>query len=265
MYNNIKEVKALGLLILMFAIVALGLFFIPIILQRIPTVILVSAFLSYTIALIIVTQLNKKIKNRIVKVIYGIVFCPLDLLFTFLTITIPLGFIIIHVILYMGVSFLIPECTYRIVDFFFKGFITPQTHIYLVISLATFIMVILNYQLRNFVHRISPVRFKDSKKLKPYQIDKLSEYLLSESNIRFIVYGVYVIALISLNYANFQSLEGDPYQLGKPILQSFVTFIAFDRAIGIMKSLNFKPSDYLTMLFKSVLSKIKDLEDKNIL
>lgn len=136
MYNNIKEIRALGLLILIFTIVALGLFFIPIILQRIPTVILVTAFLSYTIALIIITLLNKKIKNRIVKAIYGIVFCPFDLLFTFLTITIPLGSIIIHVIMYMGVSFLIPECTYRIIEFFFKGFITPQTHIYLVISLA---------------------------------------------------------------------------------------------------------------------------------
>lgn len=167
--------------------------------------------------------------------------------------------------MYMGVSFLIPECTYRIIEFFFKGFITPQTHIYLVISLATFIMVILNYQLRNFIHKISPVRFKNSNKLKPYQIDKLSEYLLSENNIRFIVYGVYVIALISLNYTNFQSLEGDSCQLGKPILQSFVTFIAFDRTIGIMKSLNFKPSDYLTMLCKSILRKIKDLENKNIL
>lgn len=47
------------------------------------------------------------------------------------------------------------------------------------------------------------------------------------------------------------------------ILQSFVTFIALDRALILLKQLEFKPSDLLSMIIKSVASKFKDLENES--
>lgn len=112
-------------------------------------------------------------------------------------------------------------------------------------TISVFIAVLFNFQLRKLIYKISPARFKDSKSLKPYELDKLTDYILSENNIRFVIYGIYFLLLLVFNYIEFE--ENDKYNLetNKAILQSFVTFIALDRALTLLRDLEFKPSDFL--------------------
>lgn len=263
MNNYIKEIKALLMLTLVFTAVLLFFNLPTLIYSTIGLKPIIIFLLSYVVILILSSVLNRFIKYSFFSKLKIICFSPLTFLYILLTFVIPIGIIIIHVMLYFGISFVIPEFIYWACRIINNQLISKQTHIYLLISLASFNMVILNFQLRGFVHRISPARFKDSKKLKPYQLEKISEYLLSENNVRFIVYSIYVIVLISINVTNFQSNKQSINIFEKPILQSFVTFIAFDRAVGIMKNLNFKPSDFLKMLVISILNKLKNIENKD--
>ncbi|WP_143147333.1 hypothetical protein [Chishuiella changwenlii] len=110
-----------------------------------------------------------------------------------------------------------------------------------------------------FVAKISPARYKDSQKLKPYNIKEISEYLLSQDNLKIIIYTFNFIAIIFLNVYNFQNLDFcDKIPLfEKPILQSLVSFIAFDRAITLFKGLKFKPSE----MFEKILNGIKNKKE----
>lgn len=64
-----------------------------------------------------------------------------------------------------------------------------------------------------------------------------------------------MILLFAINYFSFKSnwLSESPTQ-DKAILQSFVVFIAFDRALTLLKGLEFKPSDFLKILVTSVFT-----------
>ncbi len=264
MNNYIKEIKAFIIITVFFLLTLLILFLPQIVSPFISLKIFLISFFSYILLIILSYQLAKITKNNIILKINKILFFPIYFFFTFFTFVIPIGMMIIHIFLYFGTSFLIPTIIVLVANLFLdNNTLTQETSIYLRITLSAFIMVIFNYQIRNFVHTISPARFKTSKKLKPYKLDKMSEYLLSEDNIRFIVYSVYVIFLILINLTYFQIGTGFFQEHGKAILQSFVTFIAFDRAINILKNLKFKPSDFLKMIIKSIRNKIEDLENKN--
>ena len=60
-----------------------------------------------------------------------------------------------------------------------------------------------------------------------------------------------------VNFFKFQdmSLFGNN-NYDSAVLQSFITFIAFDRALTILKQLEFKPSDLLMKIVTSINNKI---------
>lgn len=100
--------------------------------------------------------------------------------------------------------------------------------------------------------------------MNPYQLDKLTDYLLSENNVRFIIYCVYVVLLLKFNYEDFEQNNLSVIsQNNRAILQSFVTFIAFDRALTLLKQLEFKPSNLLSKIIESFMNKVKYKNDGN--
>ncbi|MBA2583833.1 MAG: putative phage abortive infection protein [Bacteroidetes bacterium] len=170
--------------------------------------------------------------------------------------------------IYFAIAFLVPELFFKILNYFeLLVFVNIQTITYLKITSTVFICVILNPLLRDIVYRISPARIKSSEKLKPYELDKLTDYVLSIDNVRFLVYGAYVIALLVINYFNLQGKSlNSANEIDKAVLQSFVTFIAFDRTVALMKQLNFRPSGLLNKIYQSILNKMNTeagIETKN--
>jgi hypothetical protein len=163
-----------------------------------------------------------------------------------------------HIGLYFVIAFLIPELLYKGLMYLnLIDFVTMPTTVYLKITLTVFISVLFNPILRGIVYRISPARLNSSEKLKPYELGKLTDYFLSTNNVKFFVYAFYVVALLMTNYFNFQgdSISSN-IETDKSILQSFVTFIAFDRTFALMKQLDFKPSGLLEKIYKSILYKV---------
>jgi len=259
MNNYIKEIKAI------FIFVILG-----IIILGFPTLLayfkiehyFYYTLISYIFLCAVLAILSSILKSKILKKITNIILFPAGIILTIGTFILPLGFLLIHLLYYVAFVILIPAIILKSLTFLdIIEINNNSTLTYIKFTFSVFIAVLFNYQIRKLIYKISPARINSSKKLKPYELDKLTDYMLSENNVRFLIYSLYVILLIVTNYTNFEenSLTVNPSN-DKAILQSFVTFIAFDRALSLLKQLEFKPSDFLNKIVKSIINKFKDLE-----
>jgi hypothetical protein len=215
---------------------------------------------AYIGTFILLHFLSSFIKNKYFDKFTTIISYPFGIISAILLVLIPFWTLLLHVGLYFGIAFLIPELMYKGLKYLnLVDFVTIPTTVYLKITLTVFISVLLNPLLRDIVYRISPARLKTSEKLKPYELGKLTDYFLSTENVKFFVYAFYVIALLTTNYFNFQgdSISSN-IETDKSILQSFVTFIAFDRTFTLMKQLDFKPSGLLDRNYQSISNKVNN-------
>ncbi len=208
----------------------------------------------YALILFLTHKIGLRVKTKIYQKFRTVIFYPLGIMYFVITALIPFLSLWMHLVLYFGIAFCIPELIYHALNFsHLVDFLTESTIRYLRISLFVIICVLLNPFLRSLVYKISPATRQSSKNVKYYELDKLTNYLLSMNNIKFIVYSAYVVALVVTNYLNFQ---GDSFSkdisTDKSILQSFVTFIAFDRAIVLMKQLDFRPSRLIQKIIRSI-------------
>ncbi|MES2652708.1 MAG: hypothetical protein V4663_13280 [Bacteroidota bacterium] len=251
----IKEIKAIAIIVIIIGISITTILVFQNTDFRDVFVYCLSGYVSLILLLFIC---GKYIKNRYFNNFKTVVLFPIVIIYALLLITIPFLSLIVHTLLYFGIAFLIPELLSKGLSYFHLiDFITVQTIIYLKITLTVFISVLLNPLLRDIVYRLSPVMLKSSKKLKPLELDKLTDYFLSVQNVRFFVYSFYVVALLTTNYLNFQGQSFSTNAVNdKCILQSFVTFIAFDRALALAKLLDFKPSSLVAKIHKSILKKL---------
>lgn len=221
-------------------------------------------FLIYLVAyigtVILFHILSSLLKNKYFDKLTKLISYPFGIIYAILLVLIPFWILLLHVGLYFGIAFLIPELLYKGLNYLnLIDFVTLSTKVYLKITMTVFISVLLNPLLRDIIYRISPARLKTSQKLKPYELGKLTDYFLSTDNVRFFVYAFYVLALLTTNFFNFQgdSISSN-IETDKSILQSFVTFIAFDRTFALMKQLNFKPSGLLDKICQSITNKVNN-------
>lgn len=263
MNNYLKEIKAIAIFILI-ALIIVG--FIYILVHFKLEMLLYKSILFYLVLSLMIAIIGNFTKSKVFQIISRIILFPAGLMLIIGTIILPIGFLFIHVFYYFIFTFLVPELFFFVTKYFKILFIKNQvTLVYMKFTLSVFLAVLFNYQLRKIIYKISPARLKTSEKLKPYQLDKLTDYLLSENNVRFLIYSTYVLLLVTINFYNF---EGYPFSKelinDKAILQSFVSFIAFDRSLNLLKQLEFKPSDFLSKITESIIRKFKDLDKKNI-
>lgn len=259
MNNYIKEIKA----ILVFASIGLIIFFFLFLIEHFKILnYILGGFLIYLMVAVPLAVIRTQIKSKVLGKIVEIIIIPSEIIMGLATIFIPFGFLFIHIIYYVGFVIIPPTIFFKVFKIYnFTIINNIETIMYIKLTVSVFIAVLFNYQLRKLIYKISPARIKSSKKLKPYQLDKLTDYLLSENNVRFIIYAIYVILLIAINFNNFEeNYLTQNIITDKAILQSFVTFIALDRALALLKQLEFKPSDLLTKIVQSISDKIKDTE-----
>lgn len=225
------------------------------------TLFLVTYFII-SVSLLIIRSF---IKNKLFEKVVTIISFPFGLIYSIYIVLVPFWTLFIHLIYYFAISILTPYLLFKILNYFHLiDFIKRPTEIYLEITLTVFTSVLLNRVIRDVIYRITPDRSRTSEKMKPYELDKLTDYFLSRDNIRFFIYSFYVVALLTTNYFNFQGLSfNSTAEIDKSILQSFVTFIAFDRVLTLLRTLEFSPAKLLTKVYQSISNKINtDITDK---
>ena len=258
----LKELKATA-----FIVLGIGLFcLLTYLISHSGSSYLVGFFIYFT-STIILLILNTFIKNKYFNKIITFLSYPLAIIYALTSLIIPFGALISHIFFYFGIAFITPQLIYLLLKYLQVIEISNSPNIiYLKITLTVFICVVFNPILRKIVYNISTLRLKSSEKMKVYELEKQTDYILSSENIKFLVYSSYVIIIILMNYYNLQGISyNSSLDIDKAVLQSFVTFIAFDRAFILMKQLNFRPSIFLNKIIQSVYKSLKeDKKDENI-
>lgn len=222
-------------------------------------------FLIYVTISVTLSITAHFLKNKIVSKISSIVVIPLPILFAALIFIVPFFTLAYHIIFYFFLASALPLFIWLLADQFFPNVeISMATISYIVITSVVFIAVLMNPVIREILYSEPLSRIKTSKKLKPFALGKLTDELLSLENIKFLVYSSYVFVLVLINILNFQgnTLLGI-VDMDKSVLQSFVTFIAFDRSLTLLKALKFRPSTFLTMIVSSIHEKIEKMKIKD--
>lgn len=219
-------------------------------------------FLAYILLCILSFIISGRFKNKIIKSIFKVTIFPIKFLSGFITITAPYLVLQIHFFMYLFISSIIPLAFFAFDQFSELIELNTTTHIYIIVTLSVITATLLNKQVKYLTYLFSPFRIYSSQKLKKFEFKKLTDYLLSENNIKFIIYLFYFIYLLIVNLFNFQknSFYSSP-EVDKAVLQSFITFIALERLIANLKDLDFKPSEMVKKLLTSMTGNEK--EEKN--
>lgn len=255
--NNTKEeVKSAGILILFFCATVLFSFFM--VQSRTFRTVVLWWFIAGGVLWLAGVLLGKFYSNKTIRFLQVVAGFWIGILYAPVIFIIPFTALIFHVLFYFLISFLLPQLVFTGISYFeLTPVIEKSTEYYLVLTIGVFISVLSNSLILRFVLFISPARVYTSEKLKPYRLADLSKVLLSAENIRSFIYGLYFILLVVINCYTFQgSLPAG--NINTVILQSFVTYIAFDRALGHLKLLKFSFSNFRTQIFQSIKSKVKE-------
>jgi hypothetical protein len=252
-----KEIKAIAILVLVIAAI---LVFTSLFDNKAFQKNFSISLVTYISTFIVLHLLASFLKNKYFDKFTTVFSYPFSIIYAILIVLIPFLILLLHVGLYFGIAFLIPELLYKGLKYLHLiDFVTIPTAVYLKITLTVFISVLLNPLLIDIVYYISPARLNTSEKLKSYELGKLTEYFLSTDNVKFFVYAFYVIALLATNYFNFQGVGmSSNIETDKSIMQSFVTFIAFDRSFTLLKQLHFKPSRLLDKIYHSISNMVNN-------
>src|SRR5690606_22308631 len=194
-----------------------------------------------------------KLKIKFIKYLYYILTLPILIPYVIFTIGFPFIYLQLQILFYLVVCSVIPLFTLGVYSFLKYPPISLQLKVYLILTCTVFCSVIFQKQFKWIVDTLSPARFKTSNNLKSYNIKELSDYELTENNIKFVVFLIYFIIILLVNFYNFQDLSYyKTEEIDKAVIQSFVTYIAFDRIISSMKKVEFKPSEMIKKMIQSV-------------
>lgn len=208
---------------------------------------------SYILICVISHQINKKYKSKLTKNIAQAILLPFTLLVVFASIAMPILSIQVTLGLYLLFSFIFPWILYKFdKTFHFIGF-NFETWVYLIITFGILIAFIFHKQIKFFVYQTFPFTSEKSKDKGKYNLEVLNNYVISINNIRLVIFSLYFLYLIVVNFMN---LEGKSFyenaNVDKAVLQSFVTFIAFDRVLSTLKQTEFKPSELVTKIWMNI-------------
>lgn len=253
--------KNIFILILLF-IINLPLFLVIFILSIIPenkllNIIIYTAifYFSYLIILLTLEEINYKYNNKIFSKIYRIIKYPMDLLFNYGRFFFPIlmGFQF-SLFLYFAICNVIPTIISTAYSILHHSNINYEIYIYLYITIFVIISILFRTKI---LHIIFYFHLKIA--FSTFSSKKITLYILSENNIKAIIYFSYFLLLILINIYNFNSIPlFKNVNIDKSILQSFATYIAFERFYNHLKKVNFRFPEFVNKILNAMISNLKN-------
>lgn len=242
MINYKQEIKATILIFLINIIAALIVIGFNYIIENVEKLKYFGvAILAYIALNIIFNFLNFKLDNRIIKVITTILGFPAALFTATISVLIPALMIQVYLILYLIISVIVPLIILRLDEKFHLTNFSIEAWIYLIITVGVITATLFNRQIQNIIFRIIPFTAIKKEREERSKIIELCNYIISTSNIKLVIYSLYFIGLLLFNFFTFQdSSFFDTKNIDKAILQSFITFLAFERMFANLKISEFK-------------------------
>jgi hypothetical protein len=218
----------------------------------------------YILTIVVSYVFHIRYKNTGARVIYKSLIFPAKIFKGFIKISTPYLILQTHLALYLFFAGILPLGFFLIDQLSDLINLNFPTHIYIMVTFSVVFATLGNAQLKKLIYLVSPFRLTQLQKHKKIDFKELTDYLLSESNIKFIIYSIYFLYLIIINLFNFQqnSFYSNP-ETDKAVLQSFITFIALERLVTNLKELDFKPSEMIKRLLDTMTDNEKDLKGKS--
>lgn len=220
--------------------------------------ILIKYIVIYLILWSLLIILYKRFNKKFIGFILAIFSVPLLLLQVLFAAIYPLLSSLSYLILYLVISFIIPLSVYRLSEYFNLLELKLETWIYLIVTSGVIISTLFHTQIRDLTFKVIPGFVLKEDKKKNKKIVDICNYIVSPGNIKLVIYVLFFIALLFFNFQNFQEVSFFKIQnIDAAILQSFLTFIAFERILMNIKLTKFRPSELLILLKESVLVPLK--------
>jgi hypothetical protein len=221
-------------------------------------------FLLLAVVVLIISYLiHLKIVHKKSNGFFSALAFPFRFVRVLFAVGIPFFMLQLHIVLYLGICFAIPAGLIFVYQRLAHVHTPVALKTFIVLTTAVIISVVLQKQVNFIVQKFPPASIRNSKKLQPYKIDELSNYLLAESNVRFLVFFIYFFLLVMINAFNLKGMGiYDSVTVDDAVLQSFATFLAFDRIIASLKPLTFQPSEMIRKISNAISNKIEDLNDE---
>jgi hypothetical protein len=201
-------------------------------------------FLGYIISIF----LYKKFPNKTVEIITTIFSLPLILISSLFKISNPITSLLTNAFFYFLLSLLFPGLLVIILNKLSILNLSRESLFFIIFTCGTIISITFNKILLKITYKISPAIKNNSENEENKNLIKLSEYLITPSNIRFLIYLFYFIYLC---YFSLKTLEtNSPFttkNMDNALMQAFLVFVAFDCLRINSKNIVFSPS---TMLIK---------------
>lgn len=201
---------------------------------------------GYILLYILLFLVKNKIRNDALYFSVQIILFPFTLLFKFIALILPILATQVYLLVFLGISFFIPLLLYTIDTYQpFTG-LTNETWIYLITITGAITASLFHEQISFLTFKIIPFTSRRSWKKKRFKLVKLCKYIVSKRNIVLIIYSIFFITLTIFNILSLQ--QGSYYQnsnIDNAILQSFATFVAFERIVDNVKLTKFSPSELL--------------------
>ena len=208
---------------------------------------------SYVLVCILLYLIKQKIRNKVFYFIVQVILFPLDQLFKFIILVLPVIATQIYLFVYLGLSYFIPLILYIIdLKLNFTG-LKNETWIYLIATTGSISATLFHKQITYLTFKIIPFTSRKSWKIKRLELCEVCEYIVSKHNVKLITYTMFFITLIIFTILGLQ--ERSYYinsNIDNAILQSFATFIAFERILNNLELTEFKASELLETLKLSI-------------
>lgn len=264
MKNYFRELFASIILILLFSLIGGCIYFFQEFVDskkiKFSYILITGIYIFVSILLLVGTTI---FKNKLYKIFTNVITFPLQVILGLSTLLIPLFTQAFCYSMYISISLAISALLYKFLAYFELIDSSQELKTYILITSTVFISVIFNFPLRKIVQKILSLITNQYSFAKKGNFNEITDYVISENNLRFLIYGAYVIFLLVSNIYKLQNETfSENINYDTAILQSFVTFIAFDRAYTILKQLDFKPTKLLSLILSSITS-ISSFESKD--
>lgn len=213
----------------------------------------VISFFSYLIITITLRKISYKYNSKVFSKICRIIEFPLDLLFIYVRFFDPITRFQFSLLLYFSICNFIPAIIF--ITYFILQYpnINYELFVYLYITLYVIISILFR---TNILHLIYSFHFTNAN---TFSSKKITLYLLSENNIKAIIYFSYFLLLILINIYNFNNFPlFKNINIDKSVLQSFATYIAFERFYNHIEKVNFKLSEFINKILRAMISELKN-------
>lgn len=219
---------------------------------------------GYMMIVSIFVYINSKTRSKYVKLLCLVIIWPFIVIIGSLKFSIPIIAIILYLFFYEIIVSIPILSMNKINEFHEICSMTKETKIFLFLTYFSIISVVFNKQLIRLINKLFSIWWKyDSSESEMSRIKEMAEYIISPQNLRFLIYSSYFIYLciFSFNYLeNISSFVNKSVYTA--IMQSFITFLAFDSLRTNSTEVKFLPSILLDKLLNNFFIEIKGFGEK---